>query len=326
MTIIETIMTPANKTHRVAFLLLDGVIAADFAGPSELLNRVVLPSGQKAYETRLCNENRFTSMEHYKLETPFDLGAIQWADTVIVPGTQHLFEPLSENIKTSLLAAYKSGKRVISICSGAFILAATGILDGKKATTHWLLSDLLQSHYPNITVNPNVLFIEQGNVFTSAGATAGLDLMLYMVRLDFGAEISASAARMAVVPLERPGGQAQFIDHDLPQSAHGLQPLMSWIESNYKDDLTLEDLAKKSSTSPRTLHRHFMKLLGMSPAAYVTQTRIKKSRILLESSVLSIEQISAKTGFGTSANFRQRFKKQMGVSPTEYRKSFQAKD
>ena len=326
MTIIETIMTASVKPHRVAFLLLDNVITADFAGPSELLNRVILPSGEKAYETRLCSENRFTSTEHYRLETPFDLGSIEWADTVIVPGTQNIFDPLSGDVRRSILGAYNAGKRVISICSGAFILAATGILDGKNATTHWMLSELLQSHYPNIKVNPNVLFIEQGNVYTSAGATAGLDLSLHIIRSDYGAETSASAARMAVIPLERPGGQAQFIDRDVPEHVHGLQPLLSWIETHYKNNLTLDDLAEKSSISPRTLHRHFMKLLGMSPAAYVTQTRIKKSRILLETSLLSIEQISAKTGFGTSANFRQRFKKQMGISPTEYRNSFRAKD
>ncbi len=326
MTIIEIIMSKLFEPHRVAFLLLDGFISADFAGPSEILNRVVLKDGKKAYETRLCSQNLKVSCEEYTLQTPYNLDAIAWCESLILPGTHNLVNPLSNEAKSLIQQAFHQGKRVISICSGAFVLAETGLLNGKEATTHWVLTKYFKSRYPKVSLNPNVLFVEQDGIYTSAGAAAGLDLMLHLIRQDHGAEVAASAARLAVIPLERPGGQAQFIEEDLPgKSEYDLHSLLTWIEANLNKDLSLSKLSKKASVSERTLHRRFMKLLSMSPATYVTHVRIKKARALLETSLMSIEQISSQTGFGTSANFRQRFRQKLGVSPTEYRASFQVK-
>ena len=323
MTIIESIMTVKPKPHKVAFILFDGCVIADFAGPSELLNRVQLAQEAAAYEVQICAPNKSACTPFCTLQTVHDWDVAADADTLVVPGTSDIHSVVSTELKTLLLEAHQRGKRILSICTGAFVLAASGLLDGHRATTHWAAAEQLQARYPQISVDPNVLFVRQGKVYTSAGASAGLDLILHIIKQDCGANVAAHIAKLAVVPLEREGGQAQFIEPDSSRIMAGsMQPLLEWIEQHLDQAISVDTLADRLAVSPRTLHRYFIKRIGLPPAAYLIQARLKKARILLESSRLSVEQIAASTGFGSAINFRQQFRKHLQISPREYRKSF----
>ncbi|WP_280181344.1 GlxA family transcriptional regulator, partial [Nocardia farcinica] len=217
------------------------------------------------------------------------------------------------------------GTRIASICTGTFPLAATGLLDGLRATTHWAAAEALARAHPAVTVDPDVLYVDNdGRVLTSAGAAAGLDLCLHLVRRDYGSAVAADAARLAVMPLEREGGQAQFIVAPLPPAPSGsaLEPLLIWLQDNLSRPLTLGEIAAHAGTSTRTLLRQFRDQTGTTPLRWLHRARIHRAQHLLETTDHTVERIATQVGFGSPTTFRERFTRVTGVTPHAYRRSF----
>ncbi|HET6817269.1 MAG TPA: helix-turn-helix domain-containing protein [Mycobacteriales bacterium] len=256
------------------------------------------------------------------LDTKYGVDDIVSADLVIVPaaGTrpgQH--RPLID----ALRAAHANGARIASICTGAFLLAEAGLLDGRRATTHWAYADELAERYPDVTVDPHVLYVEDSRVFTSAGSAAGIDLSLHLVRSDFGSEIANAVARRMVVPPHRDGGQAQYVDAPLPKvEADTLGPVLDWALAHLDEQVTLDDLADVAHVSVRTLMRRFQAATGTTPLQWLLLQRVRRAQHLLESSDEPVERIASLAGFGSAANLRQHFTRVVGVPPITYRRTF----
>ncbi|MFE6000754.1 GlxA family transcriptional regulator [Streptomyces sp. NPDC056454] len=310
--------------HTVAVLALDQVIPFDLSTPIEVFTRTRLPDGRPGYQIRVCAERPEVDAGAFTLRAPWGLDGLTGADTIIVPGTATPTAPLSPAVRDTLLAAARAGTRIASICSGTFPLAATGLLDGLRATTHWLAADLLAAAHPEVEVDPDVLYVDNGRLLTSAGAAAGLDLCLHMIRRDYGSAVAADAARLSVMPLEREGGQAQFIVHDYapaPQG-HALEPLLAWLQENLATELTLADIAARAGMSTRTLMRRFREQTGTTPLQWLHRARIRQAQHLLETTDHSVERIGSQVGFGSPTAFRDRFRRTTGVSPRAYRRTF----
>ncbi|MFE0811858.1 GlxA family transcriptional regulator [Streptomyces sp. NPDC058794] len=310
--------------HTVAVLALDQVIPFDLSTPIEVFTRTRLPDGRPGYQIRVCAEHPETDAGAFTLRAPWGLEGLRDADTVIVPGTANAGAPLSPAVRDALRAAAADGTRIASICSGTFPLAATGLLDGLRATTHWAAADVLAAAHPDVEVDPGVLYVDNGQVLTSAGAAAGLDLCLHMIRRDYGSAVAAHAARLSVMPLEREGGQAQFIVHDCPPTPRGsaLEPLLTWLRDNLSRDLALADIAAHAGMSTRTLIRRFREQTGSTPLQWLHRARVRQAQHLLETTEHSVERVAAQVGFGSPTAFRDRFKRTTGVSPHAYRRSF----
>jgi len=252
----------------------------------------------------------------------WDLGHLAGAHTVIIPGVANPTMPIADEIIDAVRGAAASGARIASICSGAFVLAATGLLDGLRATTHWLATSELAARYPAIDVDPNVLFVDNGQFLTSAGAAAGLDMCLHMVRRDYGSAVAADAARLSVMPLEREGGQAQFIVHEPPSSGASLGPLLQWMEQSLSRALPLDVIAARAGMSTRTLSRRFREQTGTTPLQWLLSARVRRAQQLLETTTLSVEQIATAVGFESAATLRDRFSRLVGANPGTYRRTF----
>ena len=310
--------------HTVAIVALDGVIPFDLSTPIEVFTRARLPDGRPGYQVRVCAERPEVDAGSFVLRAPWGLEALQDADTIIVPGVADLRAPLSPAVGEALRAAAANGTRIASICTGTFPLAATGLLDGLRATTHWLAADRLAAAYPAVEVDPRVLYVDNGRLLTSAGAAAGLDLCLHLIRKDYGSAVAAHAARLSVMPLEREGGQAQFIVHDHTPAPQGstLEPLLTWLQDNLAHDLTLPEIAAKAGLSTRTLIRRFRDQTGTTPLQWLHRARIRRAQHLLETTEHSVERIAAQVGFGSATAFRDRFKRTTGISPNAYRRTF----
>jgi transcriptional regulator GlxA family with amidase domain len=245
------------------------------------------------------------------------LNCLESADTVIVPGQADPTAP-SAAVRDALAA---SPARMVSICTGAFVLAAAGLLDGRRATTHWQYAASLASRYPQVTVEPKVLYVDEGEVLTSAGVAAGLDLCLHLIRRDFGARVANQRARMLVTAPHRAGGQAQYIDLPVRPSG-GLTRLCEWALRNLDQRLTVDQLARQAGMSRRTLIRRFTTETGQPPMRWLLNARLSRARELLESTDLTVESVARRCGLGTSANFRTLFKEHVGVPPSVYRDTF----
>jgi transcriptional regulator GlxA family with amidase domain len=310
--------------HTIAVLALPQVIPFDLGTPIEVFSRVRLPDGRAGYRVVICAQEPEIDAGAFALRARHGLEVLEGADTVIVPGTSEPAVPPSEPVRAALRRAADAGTRIASICSGTFALAASGLLDGLRATTHWLAADALAEAYPAVEVDPDVLYVDNGRILTSAGAAAGLDLCLHMIRRDYGSAVAADAARLSVMPLEREGGQAQFIVHDhtpLPGGSE-LDPLLDWLRENLATPLTLEQIAARAGVSTRTLIRRFREQTGSTPLQWLHRARIRRAQHLLESTEHSIERIGAQVGFGSPTAFRDRFKQTTGVSPRSYRRAF----
>jgi transcriptional regulator GlxA family with amidase domain len=311
--------------HVVAVVAFDGVVPVDLATPCDLFARVRLPSGKPAYEVRVCGVTPEVDAGAFVLRAPFGLSELARADTIMVPGIHALSVVPSPRLLRALRKAAAEGTRIASICSGAFVLAAAGLLDHRRATTHWLAAAELARRHPLITVDPNVLYVDEGAILTSAGAAAGLDLCLHIVRRDLGAAAAAEAARMAVMPLERAGGQAQFIVHAPPTpEGSSLAELLHWLEHNLHRPLTLRDMARKAAWSVRTLNRRFHEQAGTTPLRWLLRARVCRAQALLETTEHSVEGIAARVGFRSATAFRAHFSRVAGTSPQAYRRTFQA--
>jgi transcriptional regulator GlxA family with amidase domain len=311
--------------HRIAIVAMNGVVPADVAAPYEVFSRVKLPSGEPGYQTRVCGVTRAVEAGPFRLALRYGLEQLARADTVVLAGIDDVNATIPGALVRAVQRAAARGARVASVCSGAFLLAATGLLDGKRATTHWLAADILAQRYPRIRVDPGVLYVDEGPILTSAGAAAALDLCLYMVRRDYGAAVAAEAARLCVMPLERSGGQSQFIAHVAPSSdGSSLEPLMHWLEAHLGEPLTLAKIARRAALSVRSLNRHFRAQTGTTPLQYLLRARVQRARQLLETTSLPIEHVASETGFGSVTAFRAHFQRIVGTSPQAYRRAFRA--
>jgi transcriptional regulator GlxA family with amidase domain len=314
---------PGAPRHLVAVVAFDGVVLGDLSTPCEVFGRVRGPDGRALYEVRICSIAREVKSEHVTLTVPWRLSCLSRANTVMVPGVDDLDRAIPQGLLRSIRRAADRGARVASICSGAFVLADTGVLDGLRATTHWRGAAELARRYPKIDVDPAVLYVDNGQVLTSAGAAAGLDLCIHLVRRDLGAEAAAVIARAAVMPLERAGGQAQFIVHEPPVSdGTSIGQLLEWLEQNLRKDLSLPVIARRAAMSTRTLSRRFREQVGTSPALWVTRARVRRAQRLLETTDLSVERVVAEVGFRSSTVLREHFGQIVGTSPLAYRRSF----
>lgn len=313
---------PKRSPHLVAVVVYDGVVLADFAIPCEVFGRVELDEGTRGYAVKVCGAKRSVDASHCAVSPRHSLRILSDADTIILPGIDGIDRPIPDAVLRAVRKAAARGARIASICTGAFVLAQTGLLDGLSATTHWLAASALARHFPEISVDPDVLYIDNGTILTSAGASAALDLCLHMVRKDYGAAIAAKTARVCVMPLERAGGQAQFIAHEVPVNPGSLRPLLTWIETHVDEDLGVQALAKRASISVRTLHRKFAEQVGTTPAEWVLRMRIRHAQRLLEVTTLSVERIAAEAGFGSTTAFRDGFRAIVGAPPTAYRTAF----
>ncbi|MER7236301.1 helix-turn-helix domain-containing protein [Streptomyces olivaceus] len=310
--------------HTVAVLDLDRVIPFDLSTPIEVFSRTRLPDGRPGYQIRVCAERSEVDAGAFTLRAPWGLEGLRDADTIVVPGTATPADPLSPAVRDALRTAAADGTRIASICAGTFPLAATGLLDGLRATTHWLAAEALAGAHPDVEVDPDVLYVDNGQLLTSAGAAAGLDLCLHMIRRDYGSAVAAHAARLSVMPLEREGGQAQFIVHDYPPAPQGsaLEPLLTWLRDNLARDLALADIAAHAGMSTRTLIRRFREQTGSTPLQWLHRARVRQAQHLLETTQHSVERIAGQVGFGSPTAFRERFKRTTGVSPQTYRRTF----
>lgn len=309
--------------HTVAILALNGVVAFDLSTPIEVFGRTSLPGGQAAYQVRICAPANEIDAGTFTLHAPWGLDGLTEADTIILPGLADATVPIPNEVLVALRSAAARGARIASICGGAFILAATGLLDGLRATTHWIGASELARRYPKVEVDANVLFVDNGQFLTSAGAAAGLDLCLHMIRRDYGSAVAAEAARVSVMPLERDGGQAQFIVHEPPTpDGATLEPVLRWMEEHAYQELRLEDIAAQAMMSTRTLSRHFREQTGTTPLQWLNRARLRKAQCLLETTGYSVEWIASHVGFGSSTTFRDQFKRLVGVNPQAYRRAF----
>jgi transcriptional regulator GlxA family with amidase domain len=307
--------------HVVAVLAMHGVIPFDLAIPCEVFSYVTAPGVAEPYGVRVCGEAREVKTGAYDLRVSWDLTQLDRAHTIVVPGIRQPTMPIGDEVVAALQRAAAGGARIASICTGAFVLAAAGLLDGVRATTHWRAARELAALYPRVAVDPNVLYVDGGRILTSAGATAGIDLCLHMVRRDYGAAAAANAARLALVPLVRDGGQTQYIAEEPSGMGTALAPVLEWMDKHLDHEWSLATIADRAHTSTRTLSRRFKEQTGMTPLAWVLGARVRRAQALLESTTATIEEVAARVGFESAATLRTHFHRLVGVNPTTYRRT-----
>ncbi|MEU9733038.1 helix-turn-helix domain-containing protein [Streptomyces sp. NPDC048002] len=311
--------------HTVAILVLDDVVPFDMAAPMQVFDWTLLPDGRRAYRVRLCAERPEVRADGgFTLRVERGLDALADADTIIVPGRAEGAPAPSAEVLAALRRAAESGTRIASVCVGAFVLAEAGLLDGLRATTHWVAAEALARAHPRVRVEPDVLYVDNGRILTSAGAAAALDMCLHMIRRDHGSAVAANAARMSVMPLEREGGQAQFIVHRHPPVPRGstLEPVLEWIEDHLAEEVTLAAMAARSGMSERTFGRRFREQTGTTPLQWLLRARVRRAQYLLENSDHPVERIAQQAGFGSPTAFRERFRRTVGTTPYAYRAAF----
>ena len=308
----------------VAVVLFDGFNPFEFGSACEAFGLDRSDHGVPVLDFAVCapQAGPVRSKLGFEVSATHDLGRIAEADLVAVPATGRGPE-VPRAVVGALQAAYERGARLLSYCSAAFTLGEAGLLDGRECTTHWMHTDELQRTFPEAKVVPEVLYVDAGQVVTSAGTAAGLDASLHIWRQEYGAAIASTIARRMVVPPQRDGGQAQFIARAVPEpEAETLGPLLGWIAANLAEDLDVETLARRSAMAPRTFARRFRDETGVTPHAWVTQQRVLRAEELLEQSDRSVEWIAREVGFGNPATLRHHFLKVRGLSPQAYRRRF----
>ncbi|MDV8023415.1 GlxA family transcriptional regulator [Rhodococcus sp. IEGM 1330] len=309
-------------THRIAVYVRDGLLAMELGIVHRLFGQARSESGELLYEVVTCTDvpGPVRTDSDVRILVERGLDAVAEADTVIVPASDADYA--SDSAVSTLFDAV-STQRLASICTGSFVLAAAGVLDGKRATTHWKSAARFAELYPQVLLDPNVLYTEDGNVLTAAGEASGIDLCLYMIRQDFGAAVANRVARGTVVPPHRSGGQVQYIDTPVPRThSTSTADAQEWALRNLGSALSVEDLARHQAMSVRTFSRRFVAEVGVSPARWIVAQRIQRARELLENTDLTIERIAHDTGFGTATSLRNQLAAELGVSPSAYRATF----
>ena len=313
--------------HRVAIPVTDRMPVFELAVPCEVFGRERedLPA-HWWYDLRLCagQPGVVRTAEGLRLDTPYGLDDLVSADTVIVPACQDVQDDPPAELLEALRQARARGARIASICTGAFTLAAAGLLDGRRATTHWMHAAEFSRRWPGIELDPDVLYTDEGSILTSAGTAAGLDLCLHLVRRDHGARIANILARRMVMPPHREGGQAQYIDRGLPDlDAVGLGPVLDWARAELAHrQITVVDLARRAAMSTRTFARQFHAATGTTPLQWLLAERVRRAQELLESSDGTIDRIAAECGFGSAQRLRHHFVRAHQITPHEYRRVF----
>jgi AraC family transcriptional activator FtrA len=310
--------------HRVVALLNPPQSPFELACASEVFG-TVLQDVPARYSFRICAERPgpLQTTVGYTMLVDAGLTALQEADTVVVPGWQPPGTPVPPTVTEALRAAHRRGARIVAICTGAFVLARAGLLDGRRATTHWRGTAQLAAAFPEVQVDPDVLFVDHGDVATSAGTGAGIDLCLHLVRADHGAAYAAQIARNMVLPPHREGSQLQYAAQPAPARAdESLAPLLEWATSRLDTRLTLGRLAGHAGLSSRTLARRFTEQLGTSPGQWLLGRRLDAARVLLERTDLPVEAIATRVGLASAVNLRRRFRAHLGTTPGAYRRTF----
>ncbi|MGC9668367.1 transcriptional regulator FtrA [Planosporangium sp. 12N6] len=318
--------TVPGRGPAVAVLAYDGMSGFEVGIVTEVFGLPRPEFDPPWYELTICAERPgpVRVIGGAALHTPYGLEVFAGAETVIVPGVPDVTGDPDPALTEALRAAHRRGARVVSICSGAFALAAAGLLDGRRATTHWRYADLLRRRYPRVTVDPDVLYVDDGDVLTGAGSAAGLDLCVHLVRRDFGPSVANAVARRLVIQPHRDGGQAQFIESPVAADPADdrVARSMEWALAHLNEPITVEVLARVAHTSPRTYLRHFARGTGTSPIRWLIGQRIQASLALLSETDTPVEQVATAVGFDTAVTYRHHFQRVMRTSPSAYRRSF----
>ncbi|MDJ0385779.1 helix-turn-helix domain-containing protein [Streptomyces sp. G-G2] len=322
--------TPPPSAHRVVVLALTGLLPFELGIPHRIFGRAKDVAGLPLYEILTCAlaPGPVRTDADFSIDVEHGPELLATADTVVVPASYELGPVYDEGRLTPELAAalahIRPGTRLVSICTGGYVLAAAGYLDGRRATTHWSSAAHFQRLFPAVRVDPDVLYTDEGDVLTSAGVAAGIDLCLHIVRRDHGAGVANDVARRTVVPPHRDGGQAQFIERPVPQSqAASTTAARAWVLDRLHEPVRLTDLARQEAMSVRTFTRRFREESGVSPGQWIVMQRVERARQLLERTDLPMEQVARETGFGSAQSLRKHVQAAIGVNPTAYRRTFQ---
>ncbi|MFD3652169.1 GlxA family transcriptional regulator [Streptomyces sp. NPDC058620] len=308
----------------VALLTAGHLLHFELAVAYEIFGNPPREAAQGWYDVLLCGPGP-VRVGPFMVEPDHGLEHAVGADTVIVPACADVDDPPPVELIDAVRAAHAAGARVASLCTGAFVLGAAGLLDGRRATTHWAHAAELSARHPRALVDPDVLYTDNGSVLTAAGKAAAVDLCLHLIHLDHGAAIANSVARRLVMPPHRPGGQAQFVATPVQVSGeHTLTQLLAWVQQRLDQPLTVTDMARKANTSPRNLGRQFRSVIGQSPIQWLLIQRVRRAQELLEATDKSIEAVAVATGMGTATTLRRQFKRIVGVPPDSYRRSFRS--
>jgi len=311
----------------VAAVVDQGALTSAFAIPREVfgVDRSDIASPWYEFLVVAAGERRVRTQTGFVIEAPLGLDALDRADTIVVPGWSSTDVDPSDDLIAALRGAHRRGARIVSICTGAFVLAASGLLDGRRATTHWMYAGDLQARYPRVELDPSVLYVADGTIMTSAGTAAGIDLCLHIVTADYGADVAATVSRRMLMPLHRSGGQAQYVDTPVPQArGDEMTELLAWAVTRIPAGLSVGDLARRAAVSPRTLTRRFRQATGLAPGEWLHGERLRLARRLLETSDDPIERVARHAGYDTPVAMRAQFARRLRTSPRAYRRTFRA--
>ncbi|MGW0574458.1 GlxA family transcriptional regulator [Streptomyces sp. NPDC002920] len=317
----------SQRPHRVAVIVDEGTNPFEVGVATELfgLPRPELGLPGPLYTVTLCAPTPVVRMNHgfFTLTEVPGLAAVDGADTLVVPGRPDNVVPRGDDVLDAIRRTHARGARVMSLCTGAFALAEAGILDGRRATTHWMWAEAFQKLHPRVRLEPDVLFVDEGDILTAAGSAAALDLALYVVRRDHGTEIANAVSRRLVFAAHRDGGQRQFVERPVPDVPdESLAPLLAWAGERLGEPLTVTGLAARAAVSPATLHRRFRAQLGTTPLAWLNGERVALACLLIERGEERLDVVAARSGLGTAANLRARVRRETGLSPSAYRRRF----
>jgi len=318
----KTAIRPAH----VAIVVFDGVALFELAAASDVFGTgITTAAGDPLYRVSFCGPAEKVITEvGFAMEVPHGLDILSEADTIVVPPAMFPGRQVPAAVLDALRRAKADGKRILSLCTGAFVLAAAGLLDGRTATTHWSECAALARQYPGVNVDPGVLYVDEGDLLTSAGSAASLDLCLHVVQRDHGTEIAARVARDLVVPLHRPGGQAQYIETPMPPLTDTdlFGDALTWLREHLDEPVTVGDLAVRSAMSARTFARRFLASTGMTPLRWILRERLLLAQRLLETTSLPVDAVARRSGFGSPDNLRKHFSRTIRTTPQAYRRAF----
>ena len=318
----------ADRPFSVAILAYDGLALLEFAVACEVFGDVDPDTGRPRYEVLVCGARRgdVTMATGLRLQVPYGLGALARAQTVVVPPCD---DPrgVAPEILTAIRRAHARGARIVSLCTGAAVLAEAGILDGRRATTHWAEAEAMQRRFPSVSIDPGVLYVDDGDILTSAGSAASIDLCLHVVRQDLGAEVAGRIARELVVPPFREGGQAQYIEMPVPEpdDCDLFAETVAWVQAHLDEPVTVEDLARRSAMSRRTFARRFAASTGTTPYQWLLRQRVHRAQQLLETTDLAIDVVAERSGFQNAGNLRKHFHSVVRTTPQAYRRTFRSR-
>jgi len=313
----------------VGALVVDGLAMFEFGVVCEVFGIDRTDDGVPAFDFRVVAPTAGAAIQSgipgVEIRAPYGLDALADVDLVAVPATV-IRDEYDPAVLDAIRAAHARGATIVSVCSGVFVLAAAGILDGRTVTTHWRHADELARRYPNLVVDPDVLFVDEGDIVTSAGTAAGIDACLHIVRRELGGAVATAIARRMVVPPQRDGGQRQYIPQPVPEcSDDSLRLVLEWVQSTLADDHTVDSLAARALMSPRTFARRFAAETGTTPMRWLAGQRVMHAQVLLEDSDLDVEEVARECGFGSAALLRHHFRRAVGVAPADYRASFRSR-